>query len=175
MGGAFVLMAKNNIDKWLLKTTGKDSEYWLDFIGHAIVKRSHPIRGAKGLQNTKSDLWMGDLATALFKAARPKMLQLADENISLSRIMGLVLSLWSCRVIRAKAYDPRRNPKHRRMALERLVQYGRLLTDCLTDESLDAVYFPSQEWDSPYSPNARHEPDEAEKRRQDYGKRKGTR
>ena len=42
----------------------------------------------------------------------------------------------------------------------------------MADESNDTVYFPKQEWDRPFAPEARYEPDEMELLRQTVGRKK---
>ena len=161
------------VDRELISETGWGSQEWMDFIGNQIGKRSKPIRGSKGLQTTDASLWVGDLADELWKRISERDDWSArDENIVCAKLLSLIFSLWACRIIRAKAYDPRRPVKQRRRALRKLVQYHHALLECMVDESKDSEFFPAQEWDSPFSSKARYEPDSMEQLRQAYANKK---
>jgi hypothetical protein len=162
------------VNSILKKETGRGLKEWLDFIGEDIGKRSKPLKGSNGLWTTDVDLWLSDLARELWKTVPSRHdLNCKDENIICARLMALILAAWSCRIIRAKAYDPRRPVAARRKALGKLGDHCKALLECVADESMDCILFPSQEWDSPFSPHARYEPDEVELKRQAYAKKVG--
>jgi hypothetical protein len=161
------------IDYALFSNTGKDSVWWLNFIGERIAACAKLLRGSKGLETCDPRVWLSDLVKELWKRSHKQCPKAADENIFCARWLGLILALWSCRIIRAKSYDPRRDPEDRRRMMVRFREYGELLLGCITDESVDHVYFHAQEWDCPFPPAARYEPDETEKKRKAYSGKKG--
>lgn len=159
------------VDKWLKKWTDQDSLYWMNRIGALIAKTAKLIKGSGGLQGCDPGKWLGMLAKELTKAIEPKLGVQYDENIALSKFMGLILAMWSYRIGRAKCYDCRRQLRARRESMKRLMNYPILLMECLMDESLDHVYFPAQGWDPPFPKEAKYTPDEGERKRQAYYKK----
>jgi hypothetical protein len=162
----------NTIDKLLIERTGEPSLYWLNRIGTLIGKHSKAIRGTKGLESTEVHKWVAELGREVSRRVRLRSAPTQDENLGVSLVLGLILSLFGIRIVRAKCYDPRRPVRVRRQVLNKsLLRYQTALLEVLVDESQDAKYFPKQEWDSPNSPTARYEPDEMELKRQAYGKK----
>ena len=136
----------NVLETILQKGTGKGSQYWMDWIGNTILSYTDDKR------TTQSNLWLHDLADEVFAEVKERFdLIQVDENIITSTLASLILTLWSCRVRRAKAYDPRRPLDARKTMMEGLLQYHASLLECMVDESKDAEYFPAQEWQPPCS------------------------
>lgn len=143
------------IEDILIKGTGEGCKFWCDYIGNLIPKYSkptdNPLHGF-----TESNLWVRDLADEIWKRVQERYdLTRLDENIITSKLLTLILGLWSCRIIRAKAYDPRRPVEIRQGMMKKLLEYHHALLDCISDESNDHVFFPSQGWDAPFAPNAK--------------------
>ncbi len=161
------------IDKFFEKYTGGlDSVYWMNNIGEAIGRSAKPIKGHPGLSTCDPGDWLDEIIKELSKRVTDLLDESRDENIAVAWVLGTLLMLWSVRIIRAKSYDLRRPVKQRREMMGRFKQTAELLAEILADESMDAKYFPGQTWDPPFSPDARHEPDEMELKRQKYNKRK---
>ena len=161
----------SNINKILKSATGKNAVWWMNFIGTEISKCAKPIEGTDGLQTCNPIVWVSVVVKELWKELLPRIPGPADENIAHARVLSLILTLWTCRIIRAKSYDPRRDPKDRKRIMKRGELYHHALLECIADESNDSKYFPAQEWDYPFSRKVRHEPDEMEKKRQAYVKK----
>lgn len=161
----------NQVDKFLKMWTGEPSSYWMAKIGHLIHDHSKPIKGSKGLSYTETHKWLAVLSKRVALAVRQRLFPTSDENIGVSKVLSVILLLWYARIVRAKCYDPRRPKNARKSGLGSLVNFAKVITVCLMDESNDHRYFPSQEWDSPFPPGARYEPDDMELKRQAYGKK----
>lgn len=156
-------------DEDILLATGKNASHWMKRIGTLVTKHSYKIKGGKGLEACHSDRVMADLAKEVFRAIKPNCNSGTDENIYLAKVLGLILVLWSVRIARAKGYDPRRELSGRRSIITATMpKYAASVISCLVDQSMDAAWFPDQEWDDPCSPNARYEPDDMELKRQEY-------
>lgn len=142
------------VEALLFDMTGDGCQYWMDLIGSLIVKHTkpsdNPLHGS-----TESNLWLRDLSDELWSRipSRHDLTKL-DENIICSSLLSLILTLWSCRIKRAKAYDPRRPVEIRKRMLKRANEFHAALLACMTDESHDHEYFPKQEWDPPFAPGA---------------------
>jgi hypothetical protein len=78
-----------------------------------------------------------------------------DENMGLAAGLGMVLVVWYVRVQRAKAMDPRRPVKLRKMALSRGAAYVAEINKAMHDDSIDPISWPGQEWENPWLPKAR--------------------
>ena len=162
-------MDKNHVvNRYLLKQTGEGVLWWMSFIVRSIARNSRDVRGSGGLETTDCHLWLKALGNQVWQRVMPGMKRWEDENLVCAETVSLILSLWFCRTARAKAYDPRRRPADRRKVLRRLQHYYWLLIACATDESMDDDLFPEQDWDNPFSGQARYEPDETEKSRQKF-------
>lgn len=140
------------VEQTIKKWTGKSSRYWLDFIGNTAKKTAKKIKRGpwKGGLTCEPQLWMPALVKSVWNTMKKKVPPAMDGNISCSRVVSLILTLWTSRIIRAKAYDCRRELKARKRMMRVLVDYHGNLMDCVSDESRDGSYFPSQEWESPY-------------------------
>lgn len=156
-------------DSVLRKWTGQGIKYWCGRIGSLIAKTAKPVEGY-AVSTCDPAEWIGELSKEICKASHPKIPVEADENLVAVRLLSLLLAAWFARIVRAKAYDPRRPVKPRRMMMKRFQEYSEELLGVLTDESMDSALFPDQEWDSPFANNPRYEPDGMELERQRYAK-----
>lgn len=144
------------IDKLIEDGTGETCQFWMDFIGNMIQKHTkpsdNPLHGF-----TESDQWLIELSQELWKRVQPRHdLTKMDENIICSSLMGLILVQWSCRVRRAKSYDPRRPVEIRKGMMKRFLDYQHALMDAMMNEENDHNFFPKQEWDPPFVPGAKN-------------------
>lgn len=140
----------NRVEELLLEGTGETADWWMNFIGERVVAHTDDKR------STDSGAWLKDVADALWGRVKPRYdLTVMDENIICSSLASLIYTLWSCRIRRAKSYDPRRPLEVRKGMMGRLLGYQHALLDYMTDESRDHVYFPAQEWGPPFAPNAK--------------------
>lgn len=155
------------LDKFLKAWTGRDSRFWMNYIGQVISRNVKSIKGYN-LQSGDPRKWMTEVVLKVGLCTIARCQPEADENLAAARVVSLILTLWFYRVARAKCYDPRRPVKGRRESLKRLVEYNHLLADCLVDESRDGEFFPEQEWDMPFGKTTRYTPDDAELERQRY-------
>ena len=142
------MAVRDEIKKW----TGRGANYWLDYIGICARKTAKRIKRGrfKGGLTCEPQLWLPELTRAVWRSMVRKVPEEVDGNIVCAKIMSLILTLWTCRIIKAKAYDARRPLKVRKMMMVKLTQYHRDLIDCVSDESQDQSYFPKQEWDLPF-------------------------
>ncbi len=139
------------VDQLLISGTGFNCGWWMNFIGQRIVVHSGP--SDKGdYQTTDSSLWLCDVINELWKEV-PKRYDLTkvDENIVCAKLLSIILTLWTSRIVRAKAHDPRRKGDDRRAMLLRQKDYVSAIAQCLTDQSHDHLFFPDQEWEDPFS------------------------
>lgn len=157
----------SEVNKILLRLTGKRLQHWYSRIGVLIGDASKPI-GSSGLESTDTEKWIGKLAVEIGRAVDVTLPVTHDENIAAARCMTLILGLWSTRIIRAKAYDPRRPLKARRAMMLSFAQQQRALLECVADESEDPRLFPAQSWDNPLAKDASYTPDELELKRQKF-------
>ncbi len=142
------------LNRQLTDGTGYDAHWWMCLIGKYIGKHSRPSENPlHGF--TESNLWLRDLADEIWTNVKLHHdLTKIDENILCSKLMSLILTVWTCRIIRAKAYDPRRPIALRRIMLERANKYHHALLDCMVDESDDQLFCPEQDWETPYKQDA---------------------
>ncbi len=143
----------NDVEKWLKSETGYGSVYWLDYVGQRIKKHSKPVKGSVH-DTTDPEKWLKDLVHYFWGIMKTKDWQVRDENLACAATLSMILCLWFSRCARAKSYDKRRPIKLRKKAQERLITYWKAMLECFVDESRDPLMFPSQEWESPYDPNA---------------------
>lgn len=148
-----------DLEHLLVFWTGEGKKFWLNWIGEKIGKYATgpkvKIKGNVHDTMKKGWRWLQDLSKEVWDRTVTRLPDGMDENILCARITGLILTLWTCRIIRAKSYDPRRPAKVRRTMMDRFVDTGRFLIECVADESLDHAYFPSQEWDPPFPDSAK--------------------
>ena len=135
------------VDDFLKNRTGDGAQFWMDWIGNQIPKYTTENR------LTQSDLWLRDLSEEIFKRVKQRYdLTVIDENILCSSIMSIILTLWSCRIIKAKAYDQRRQLEARQKMMSNLNDYHHALLDCMVNETMDHLFFPKQQWHPPFIP-----------------------
>lgn len=131
--------------------TQRDSEYWMGRIEAIIHSQMVPAK-KKGELGTmkKGSCWLKDLSREIWKAvAKAKT---GDHNIVAAMVLSTLLTLWTCRVCRAKCYDPRRPRQDRRDFMNRLLKYQHAIFDAMADESRDHEFFWNQPWDIPWLP-----------------------
>ena len=143
------------LDDALVKQTGDGVVFWMNWIGHAIARHCveserfpgrHEMTGPGWLEELVKEVW--DRSVKILDDPR------YDENIVCSRLLSLILTMWSCRIIHAKSWDPRRPVEDRKRMAMTLLANQRALMDCLFDYTEDYVLFPDQPWENPFSPNA---------------------
>jgi len=142
-------MIANGVDEYLKARTGEGSKYWMDRVGCLIA--SHTDEETKA---SRCDDWMMDLSTLLWNKVKPLPCydwSKQDENIVCASLMGLILTLWSTRVIRAKSFDLRRPAEVRKGMMKRLWEYRDLNHEAMWDSSKDKEFFPLQEWECPFT------------------------
>lgn len=164
----------NAAGRFITERTWQPPKHWLDLIGTLIVENSKPLKGFPKLSTSNTAGWLVAFTKVISKEVEKRTPTHYDENIAVAKVLSVLLTLWVYRISRAKAYDPRRPIKVRKQAIDRTSQYALLLMQIVTDESVDPVYFPVQEWDPPYSKTARYEPDTAEMNRQEYRRKRKT-
>jgi hypothetical protein len=159
--------------KILHNWTGHDLKWWLNRVGVLIGESSYPMKGKgnEGLYNTNTVKWITKLSEEMRSFAENRIPIAADGNLVMSCLVGLILMAFFYRCGRAKCYDPRRDPRDRRMALKRMAMYAQMFAEVLLDDTQDPKLFPDQEWDHPFAKKAHHEPDRVEKLRKDFEKR----
>lgn len=136
------------LDDLLIKATGEGARYWMDFVGKAIFDCTDQFT-----RGSRPAVWLAVLSAEVWDRIRTRHdWKVMDENIVCSKALSLILALWSCRVVRAKAYDNRRPLEARKGMLDRLTEFCMALTRCMVDESRDHVYFPAQDWSPPFPP-----------------------
>ena len=143
-----------DIENALRNGTGEGCQFWMDFIGNSIAMHStHPEGAVHG--DTQSNLWLRDLANTLWeRIPLHHDLTVVDENIISAHLMSLILTLWTCRIIKAKACDKRRPVHLRQQAMRKGLLCHQQLVQCISDESRDHEFFPAQEWELPFPPGA---------------------
>lgn len=145
---------------WLMESTGAPTERWLAFVQNRIAAHSRPgpdpnhsvtdaMAWVTDLAKDVMAGWPGDWESKL--ATDPTAF---DENMRLARELGLVLCAWYASVQRAKTQDPRRPIELRRKAHDRRAAWMQALLRAITDDQLDPLVFPGQQWESPFRPDA---------------------
>lgn len=136
------------IELGLVAGTGRGRKEWMDFIGASIANCTDP-----DTKFTEVADWLDELLFSVWEGVEPRIdLTKVDENIATAKQLAVILTLWTARIMRAKAYDARRPLKDRERFLVRLEEFAKQLSECVCDESMDPTYFPDQEWQSPYNP-----------------------
>ena len=144
------------LDKFLKGYTKQDTIWWMQWIEDKIESQmtdQPPPEGsrARGMMDPNA-CWIADLAQEV-KSRIPWEKVKGDGNILQSQIVSLILVLWTCRIGRAKTYNPARyTPTIQRKGYEATLSYQHALMDCIWDESQDHLYFPMQVWASPFLP-----------------------
>ena len=137
-------------DFTLLYYTGHDSAYWVEWIQRRIARyfeaepdNPHP--------ECDPGEWLGDLVEEVMQS---RIVRYGDENIQMSLVLATILSTWSLRLARTKAYDPRRPIALRQLALQSFTHSQQTLFDAITNERRDAEFFTLPRWDFPHDPKA---------------------
>lgn len=78
-----------------------------------------------------------------------------DPNMRAAAVMGVVLALWKSRVHLAKTRDPNRPVAGRISSYAQWEEYAQVLMSVVIDERDDAAFFPGQQWDLPFSVDAK--------------------
>lgn len=149
---------------YLKNMTGKDSRYWLRRIGILISKYSfwdeEEIKEAKAakrpLHMSVTYDWVKDLMDEVIERSIKGLDSKFDGNMRFASVASFILMKWVIRLIRAKAYDPRRRLKDRKMAMLFFNRFCMGVMEFMTNESEDHKHFPDQKWDPPFSPNAKN-------------------
>lgn len=146
-------------ERQLIELTGHDTTYWVHSIQRAIARA-----GAWETEiHPECDVakWVGELAAevdAAILAEKPNRSSY-DENMAAATVLAIILARWSVRIQRAKAFNPNRPIKLRRLGLAAAARKEIALVDAalLPDEpdEQDRAYFPQQDWDDPHHPDAR--------------------
>lgn len=136
-----------------------DDEYWLKRVQNLINKHSSEPRKSgkyKGHGSTDTALWIRDLekeVTKHIKAAHKGRIDY-DENMATARLLGRVLVVWYCTVLRSKSFDPNR-PIERKRASVAVTQYrGELMSAISDDELMGKVFGDCQYWNFPFGKGA---------------------
>lgn len=139
-------------DDYLRKYTGKPAEFWLYVIGQEVHNHTNPTTRASDV-----NAWLRGIHLMLWHTIKDMPCYnwaVQDENIVIASLLGLILSLWACRITRAKAHDPRRPLDARHRMMEKLLELQHVLFDAVVNENFDHHYFPAQEWTSPFTQGA---------------------
>jgi len=115
----------SQLEKYLTRWTGCGRRYWMLWIEETIESQSLPLTPKEVQQYIdrgevvpagKMDLahdWLADLAKKLLSFVN---LSSGDGNIARARVLSLIVTLWTCRVIRAKCHNthyPKKDRKKR--------------------------------------------------------------
>ncbi len=123
-----------------------------------IAKYSTPPRAKgkfKGHGTTNIMKWLIELIKIVWKQ-RPKDKGKHDENMYITSHLGYILSTWYARVQRAKCFDPRRPVEVRKEAYKKYQNFVQTLMLGVASDEFDITIFPDQEWDNPFSPDAKN-------------------
>lgn len=149
------------MNDYLQDRTGHDRRYWFARVQRLIVKHTTPI-DPKVLKKMGLSPGHGSTDTAAVVASLTREIQRTipadapvDGNMFVAAVLGVVLSTWYARLQRAKSCDPVRPLSLRRKAYSAFLDFGTELSRILVDERDDATFLPEQEWDGPFTPNAR--------------------
>lgn len=138
------------ISKLLNEWTGYGRRYWMAFVQNA-VGRSAKVGEQDGC---RPNFWVRDVVDSLWaclvEKVKKRKYRGIDGNVLCGRLLSLILSLWTCRVMRAKGHDPERSLSDRRGYLDHLNKFQIALQEAMVDERLDRVYFPEQDWVPPH-------------------------
>jgi len=146
-------MLKRKYKDWLEEKTDHDRKWWVARVQYWIDRYSFPTDDPDH-DSTETGLVVMRLTQDVGYCAEQRKGQF-DENMYAAAVLSQVLSLWYLRVHRAKCLDPNRPIKHRKKAYEQWHKYTQALSSNMTDERLDPTHFPGQDWDTPFSPNAK--------------------
>lgn len=142
-------------DELLTRFTGEDSVYWVDRVQEEVIRSIDREDSNQVHPECDEKQWL----YAISEAVSDKMREMGEEdtydsNMRVAWIVVVVLSTWVSRIQHAKAYDPNRPVDLRMKALSGHSSLMRAVIDALTDETRDVEYFPGQDWNPPYGPQA---------------------
>lgn len=141
------------LPSFIIEMTGKPHAYWMKRIDQ-LIRKYIPTEQRGDIHPTCDvERWIGELTKELATYA-PKIPH--DENMFRTAVLAQILTLWFLRVQRAKCYDPRRPVKLRQRAFARWRLFAVSLMALVADETEDPQFFPEQEWDFPFSPQAKN-------------------
>lgn len=133
--------------------TGKNHTWWISTIQGKISKNTKPTKNPKHGQTDSKKVFkeLIDLIERSFpKEGREKY----DGNMRMASLLSLVTALWFVNVQRAKILDPCRPIRLRKKASKALLHYHISMVKILMEDQNLAAYFPSQNFDYPFSPDA---------------------
>jgi hypothetical protein len=140
----------------LEELSGYDEGVWMHIIQRQIKKHSGPPmkRGKyKGHSKTKVSAWVSEICSMLLKNIKDG--KEYDGNMRFAAAAGMIFATWYVRIQKAKAMDPRRPLKLRRLALLRANEYVAAMNFMLGNEFWDDIVFHDQEWENPWKQGAR--------------------
>ncbi len=143
---------------WLEGKTGHGTVYWMARIQTLIAEHSTPPDDT-GHGSTDSEAVLHSLVHEIVShspVSHPLSgIAAYDGNMYLFSVLAHITTLWYSTVQRAKLSDPKRPVGnammvYREMYLPWLLELQRILFD----HSQDATYFPGQQWQNPFMPDA---------------------
>jgi hypothetical protein len=158
------MKSTSTLERCLKSATGYGRRYWFCRVETLIADDVKPfsdkeqwrVKAGLGI-GVANGVWFGRLANEVWATMKGRLSYGADGNIFAAQSLMLILALWYCRVQRAKCFDPKRPYKKWRkngMLVQREIH--KCLLECMTDESMDHIYFPKQEWMSPFLPEKKN-------------------
>ena len=141
------------LNDWLVQYTGQGSHFWMARVQRLIELHTSPTDDPHH-GSTDSVVAFSAVFAELLQALQtsfPVTGEPYDENMRLAACVSMVTTLWFSRVQLAKISDPKRPLALRRTAYGRLQSYHHALLAGMMDTSQDAAYFPTQQWQSPFT------------------------
>src|SRR3989304_1528083 len=143
---------------WLETTAGKDNSYWMARVQTLILQHSEP-GDIPQHDDCNTEAVLKEIISEIINTAPVAGgltgAPLYDENLRAFSIIAQISALWYSRCHLAKLSDPRRPVGN---AMRRYKEaYQPWLVEMfinLTDQSRDSTYFPGQEWQNPFTPQA---------------------
>lgn len=137
---------------WIESRTDHDRAWWMARVERTIRKHTKPTKDPNHgetdtravLKSLTDDVWKCRPASGEY-----------DGNLWAFSTLGYVVSLWYARCHRAKVMDPIRPVKLRRNADARRLDWVMGMMAILVDDTRDPTYFPNQDWDYPWSADAK--------------------
>ena len=137
---------------WLAQATGRSDIAWVAWVQEAIRRASRPSKDPRH-DMTNANKWLEDLTRLVVQEVR-KTPGYFDGNVQSAAIVAHVLLLWTLRVWRAKAFDPRRPFVRRQASYRAWRKFCLSLNQAMLDEEFDPTHFPEQEWENPFLSDA---------------------
>lgn len=142
-------MTKN---EWFEAITGRPAAWWMAAVQQAVQKAS-----TKGddPNHDETDVvaFLGEVVR-LVSTSLPED-EVYDGNMRAAGVLAAVLTLWYGRLGYAKSHDPNRPIAARQRSYAKWLRWVRVMATLPIDESDDAVYFSGQQWDFPFSFDAK--------------------